>query len=82
MPYEHNYHMTPHQFRQYGKQVVDWVADYYERMESLPVLSKVGPGDVRAALPTAPPSQGESFDRLLRDMDADRPSRSHPLAVS
>ena len=69
MTSEHNYHMTPHQFRQYGKQVVDWVADYYERVESLPVLSKVGPGDVRSRLPIAPPSQGESFDRLLRDMD-------------
>ncbi len=70
MPYEDTYHMTPEQFRQYGRNVVDWIADYYERVESLPVLSKVVPGDVRCLLPTSPPSRGESFDQFLRDLDA------------
>jgi hypothetical protein len=23
-------HMTPEEFRCYGRQVVDWIADYYE----------------------------------------------------
>jgi len=64
------HHMTPEQFRQYGKQVVDWVADYYEQIESLPVLSKVAPGDIRRQLPISPPKHGESFDQLLHDMDA------------
>ncbi len=41
-------HMTPEEFRRYGREVVDWIADYYERIESLPVLSQVAPGDVRA----------------------------------
>ena len=70
MSNESTHHMTPDQFRQYGKQVVDWIADYYERIESLPVLSKVAPGEVRSLLPPAPPAHGESFDQLLRDMDA------------
>ena len=26
-----NYHMTPDEFRRYGREVVDWIADYYER---------------------------------------------------
>ena len=25
-----NHHMTPEEFRCYGGQVVDWIADYYE----------------------------------------------------
>ena len=44
-------HMTPEQFRRYGHETIDWIADYYERVESRPVLSQVAPGDIRAALP-------------------------------
>jgi aromatic-L-amino-acid/L-tryptophan decarboxylase len=65
---EQSFHMTPEQFRQYGKQVVDWVADYYERVESLPVLSRVHPGGVRESLPAAAPLHGEPFESLLEDV--------------
>jgi len=60
--------MTVEEFRRYGKQVVDWVADYYSTVEFLPVLSRVKPGDVRELLPNKPPSQGEAFDTLLADV--------------
>jgi aromatic-L-amino-acid decarboxylase len=59
--------MTPDEFRRYGREVIDWIADYYENVESLPVLSQVAPGDVRAALPADPPEQGEPFEAVLRD---------------
>src|SRR5579872_2776682 len=62
-------HMTPEEFREYGRQVVDWIADYHERIESFPVLSQVAPGEVRAALPPHPPEAGEPFAALLRDLD-------------
>src|SRR6266508_2001803 len=62
-------HMTPEQFRRHGYEVVDWIADYYDRIESLPVLSQAEPGAVRAALPAEPPEQGEPFDAVLRDLD-------------
>ncbi len=61
--------MTPDEFRHYGRAVVDWIADYYERVESLPVLSQVQPGEVRAGLPAAPPEQGEPFEAILADVD-------------
>ncbi|RME74935.1 MAG: aminotransferase class V-fold PLP-dependent enzyme [Chloroflexi bacterium] len=61
--------MTPDEFRRYGKMVIDWIADYYERVEELPVLSQVKPGDIRAALPPAPPEHGESFEAMLRDVE-------------
>ena len=63
------YHMTPEQFRQHGRAVVDWIADYYERIETLPVLSQVEPGQVRQALPAEAPAEGESFDAILRDIN-------------
>ena len=62
-------HMTPGQFREYGRQVVDWIADYYERIESYPVLSPAVPGSVRADLPPAPPEHGEPFEALLADLE-------------
>ncbi len=61
--------MTPEQFRAYGHQAVDWLADYFAGLESLPVRSQASPGDVRAGLPAHPPEQGEPFDRVLADLD-------------
>ncbi len=63
-----SYHMTPDEFRQYGKTVVDWIADYYEQVEDYPVLSQVAPGDIAKSLPTEAPQQGESFDQMLADV--------------
>jgi aromatic-L-amino-acid decarboxylase len=62
-------HMTPEEFRRYGHEVIDWIVEYYEQVESLPVLSQVEPGDIRAALPDQPPEKGESFEAVLRDLD-------------
>ncbi len=64
-----SYHMTPDEFRRHGRAVVDWIADYMERVESLPVLSQVAPGEIRAALPPEPPMHGEPFEDMLRDVD-------------
>ena len=61
-------HMTPAEFRRWGRAVVDWIADYQERVESLPVLSQVAPGEIRAALPEEPPAEGEPFERILADV--------------
>jgi hypothetical protein len=33
--------MTPDEFRRHGRQVIDWIADYMERVEQFPVLSQV-----------------------------------------
>ena len=64
-----NLHMTPEDFRKWGYAVVDWVADYQRRVESLPVLSRVQPGEIRASLPEEPPQRGESFDAVLADFE-------------
>jgi aromatic-L-amino-acid decarboxylase len=63
-------HMTPDEFRRHGHDAIDWIADYYQNIESRPVLSQVGPGEVRAALPAHPPEHGEGFDAVLSDLDA------------
>ena len=61
--------MTPGEFRRWGHKVVDWIAEYQERVEGLPVLSKVKPGEIRASLPKEAPIHGESFETILADVD-------------
>ncbi|HEV2549557.1 MAG TPA: pyridoxal-dependent decarboxylase [Stellaceae bacterium] len=64
-----SFHMTPDEFRRHGHAVVDWIADYYSRIESFPVLSRAAPGEVRASLPPDPPAKGESVETMLRDVE-------------
>ena len=61
--------MTPEEFRRLGHRIVDWVADYRERVASLPVMSRVAPGDIKAQLPQGPPTEPEPFEAVLRDLD-------------
>ena len=61
--------MTPEEFRRHGRQVVDWIADYWERVESLPVQSRAAAGELRKLLPAHPPEHPEPFEALLRDLD-------------
>src|SRR5687767_14165294 len=61
--------MNTEDFRRFGHEFVDWIADYFERVEELPVLATIQPGDLKAQLPEAPPQQGEPMDRILGDLD-------------
>ena len=56
-------------FREDGAAALDWVAGYLERVRDLPVLARVEPGQVRAALPVSPPERGEPFADVLRDLE-------------
>jgi aromatic-L-amino-acid decarboxylase len=69
MSQETSYHMTPEEFRRWGHAAVDWIADYQRRVETLPVLSQVKPGEIRAQLPATAPEHGEPFDAILADVD-------------
>ena len=62
--------MTPEEFRAAGHRLIDWIADYRATVESRPVMAKSAPGAIKAQLPSAPPQQPESFDAILKDLDA------------
>jgi aromatic-L-amino-acid decarboxylase len=47
----------------------EWVVSYLERVRDYPVLAQVQPGEIRAALPPAPPERAEPFVAVLRDLD-------------
>lgn len=61
--------MSPEQFRTEGKKVIDWIADYYENIESFPVLSQVKPGEIKAMLPERAPQTSDSFSKIMEDVD-------------
>lgn len=66
-------HLSPDEFRTLGYRVVDWIAGYMQRVESLPVLSRVAPGEVLRALPESPPLSGlgtpAAWDSVFDDLD-------------
>jgi aromatic-L-amino-acid decarboxylase len=61
--------MSKEDFRRFGHQIVDWISDYFEQIEGLPVLSQIEPGELMAQLRVTPPEQGEPMAAILADVD-------------
>ena len=61
--------MPTDEFRKFGYQVIDWIADYLENIEQYPVLPDVSPGDIRKKLPPSPPQTNEKMEKILSDVD-------------
>ena len=61
--------MSAEEFRRFGHEIVDWIANYFEHIEDLPVLAETEPGDLKAQLPTSAPENGESMEAILADID-------------
>lgn len=59
--------MKRDEFRRHAHELVDWMADYLESIESYPVKSPVSPGDIRDRLPADPPADGEPFGDIFAD---------------
>ena len=62
-------HLSSEEFRKHGHALIDWIANYWDRIEDLPVESSVSPGSVRELLPPEAPQKGEPFADLIRDLD-------------
>src|SRR5206468_11816992 len=61
--------MPPEEFREEGRRLVDWLTDYFQWSLDNPVLSRLRPGAIRAALPADAPEEGEAFERIPEDFD-------------
>ena len=61
--------MTPDEFRTRGHELVDWMADYLRDVGTRRIVPRVRPGDIRRALPDAPPDEAEPFERVMADFE-------------
>jgi len=61
--------MKEEDFRRFGHQLIDWIADYFENIDKRPVLPNIEPGDLKAQLPSAPPEHGETMENIVADVD-------------
>ena len=61
--------MPREDFRRFGHEIVDWIADYFERIDEFPVLSQVQPNWLKGELPAAAPANGEDFGEVMKDID-------------
>ena len=62
-------HMSTDEFRKAGYKAINWIADYYEKIEDYPVMSQLSPNEIINNLPDNPPIEGKKFDDILKDMD-------------
>jgi aromatic-L-amino-acid decarboxylase len=61
--------MSKEEFRRFGHELIDWIADYFQNIEERRVLPSMEPGDLKAQLPATPPVHGEPMDQILKDLD-------------
>ena len=61
--------VPPEEFRKQLHQLADWIADYREKIGERRIAPDAKPGAVREALPAQPPEQGESFEKIMADID-------------
>lgn len=56
-------------FRHLGDRALQWILEYYQNIETLPVRSQVMPGEVYNALPNRFPEQAVSEDAVFEVLD-------------
>ncbi|KAK1375522.1 Tyrosine decarboxylase [Heracleum sosnowskyi] len=60
--------LEPEEFRRQGHLMIDFLADYYRKVENYPVRSQVSPGYLREILPESAPYNPESLETILQDV--------------
>ncbi len=61
--------MNIEEFKKYSHEVVDWMYEYFKEIETYKIKPDTQPGKIYSLLPKKPPSEGESFDKILDDFN-------------
>ncbi|MFW2334551.1 pyridoxal-dependent decarboxylase [Ilumatobacter sp.] len=61
--------MTPEDFRKHGHELIDMIAEYLEGVAEQRIVPDIDPGDVRAMLPEHPPTEPESWESVMADVE-------------
>ena len=61
--------MDSKQFREYGKKMVDYIADYYDNIREREVIHNVSPGYLPPLLPDSAPEDPEDWQDIFKDVE-------------
>ncbi|KAK6740525.1 hypothetical protein RB195_008780 [Necator americanus] len=61
--------MNAEEFRKYGKEMVDFVADFWENIRERQPLPDVKPGYISDVVPLGPPTQPEDWKTIFSDLE-------------
>ena len=61
--------MIIEEFRRYAHELVDWMANYLENIESYPVMAQVQPKEIIKQLPNDAPQEPQSFEEITTDFE-------------
>ncbi|ESN98404.1 hypothetical protein HELRODRAFT_84403 [Helobdella robusta] len=60
--------MDSKEFRRRGREMVDYIADYFENIEQRRVFPDVQPGYLKELVPSEPPQHPDSWDNIMNDI--------------
>ncbi|XP_056631560.1 aromatic-L-amino-acid decarboxylase-like isoform X1 [Diorhabda sublineata] len=61
--------MEANQFREFGKEMIDYVANYLENIRDRRVLPTVEPGYLRPLIPETAPEKPEKWEDIMKDLE-------------
>jgi aromatic-L-amino-acid/L-tryptophan decarboxylase len=61
--------MPADEFKKYGYELIDWIAEYLTSIEKYSVVPNIEPSDIKKRLQQNPPSFSESFENIFSDID-------------
>lgn len=61
--------MPADEFKKFGYELINWIAEYLTNLEKFPVMPNIKPGQIKSKLPKSPPITSESFDKIFPDVD-------------
>jgi len=61
--------MLPEEFKKYGYQIIDWIADYLSELDFYPVVPQLKPGEIKNKLPESAPKTEEDFTEIIKDFE-------------
>ena len=73
---------SPEEFREFGKAMIDYVADYLENIRDRPVLPSVKPGYLQQLVPEEAPEEPEKWQVILSPLQrrsASTIKKYHPI---
>jgi len=56
-------------FKKNASEVIEWIDNYFDMLESFPVKSQVKPNDIYNKIASKPPNIGEDFSTIMADLN-------------